>query len=453
MSQTGRANFGSKLGIVLATAGSAVGLGNIWRFPYLTGQNGGAAFIIIYIAFVVILAIPCMVGEFIIGRRGQANAVRAYDRISGGGPWKLIGVMGVLTGFIICSYYTVVSGWCLEYIYASVSGQLKGDPDYIQQFFNDFINNPWKPLVCIVLFFLMTHLIIVRGVEKGIEKASKVMMPVLFVLLLFIVVASCLLPGGGKGISFLLKPEWSAVDGSVLLAALGQAFFSLSLGMGALTTYASYFSRDTKLTNAAVQIASIDTLVAILAGLMIFPAAFSVGVSPDSGPSLVFITLPNVFQQAFSFAPALGSIVAIMFYALLALAALTSLISLHEVCTSYLHEEFHMSRHRGAIIVTSVCCVIAVFCSLSLSGKEWLTYFDKSLFDLFDFTTSQLFMPAGGFLTCLLLGWFVPKRIVKEEFTNNGTLTGRLFGVWLFLVRFVCPIGILLIFLNQFGVL
>ena len=453
MNQKDRASFGSKLGIILATAGSAVGLGNIWRFPYLTGQNGGAAFIFIYIAFVVVLAIPCMISEFIIGRRGQANAVRAYDRIAGGGPWKFIGIMGVMTGFLICSYYTVVSGWCLEYIYASAAGKLKGDPSYIQTFFTDFMSHPLKPVVCIVLFFLMTHLIIVRGVEKGIERASKLMMPALFVLLVVLVVASCLLPGAAGGIRFLLHPDWSAVDGSVMLAALGQAFFSLSLGMGALTTYASYFGRDTNLTTSAAQIASIDTFVAILSGLMIFPAAFSVGVSPDSGPSLVFITLPNVFQQAFSFMPVLGQIVAVMFYFLLALAALTSLISLHEVCTSYLHEEFRLSRSRAAVIVTSICMVIAVFCSLSFGNYPWLTFFGKSLFDLFDFATSQLLMPVGGFLTCLLMGWIVPRRIVRDEFTNGGLLRGSLFGVYLFLVRFVCPIGILLIFLNQFGIL
>ena len=220
MKQTQRASFGSMLGIILATAGSAVGLGNIWRFPYMTGQNGGAAFILIYIACVIFLAIPCMVSEFIIGRRGQANAVRSYDKIAGGGPWKLIGLMGVLTGFLICSFYSVVSGWCLEYIYASAAGHLQGDPEYTKTFFNNFVSNPWIPSVWVVVFLLATHFIIVRGVEKGIEKASKFMMPVLFVLLLVIVVASCMLPGASKGISFLLKPDWQTVNSSVLLGAL-----------------------------------------------------------------------------------------------------------------------------------------------------------------------------------------------------------------------------------------
>ena len=452
MKQTERANFGSKLGIILATAGSAVGLGNVWRFPYMTGQNGGAAFILIYMGCVLLLAIPCMVNEFIIGRRGQANAVRSYEKV-GGRPWKLIGLMGVLTGFLICSFYGVVSGWCLEYIYAAVVGQLEGDTDYVKTFYESFVSSSWKPLVWLVIFLLMTHFIIMRGVEKGIEKASKLMMPVLFVLLLVIVVASCMLPGASKGISFLLKPDWSSVNSSVFLGALGQAFFSLSLGMGCLVTYASYFNRQTDLTKSAIHISLIDTGVAILSGLMIFPAAFAVGVSPDSGPSLVFITLPNVFHEAFVAMPAVGYVVAIMFYALLSLAALTSLISLHEVCTSYLHEEFKLSRQRGATIVTSVCLVLGVLCSLSLGSCKDLQLFGLSLFNLFDYVTSQYFMPVGGFLTCLLLGWFVPKRIVKDEFTNSGTLHGHLFGAYLFLVRYVCPIAILVIFLHQFGVI
>ena len=452
MKQTERANFGSKLGIILATAGSAVGLGNVWRFPYMTGQNGGAAFILIYFACVLILAIPCMISEFIIGRRGQANAVRSFEKIGGRG-WKIIGVMGVITGFLICSFYSVVSGWCLEYIYASVAGQLEGNPDYVRTYYNAFVSSPWKPLLCLVVFLLMTHLIIVRGVERGIEKASKLMMPVLFVLLIGIVAASCMLPGASNGISYMFKPDWQSVSSGVFLSALGQAFFSLSLGMGCLVTYASYFNRQTDLTKASIQIALIDSLIAILAGLMIFPAAFAVGVSPDSGPSLVFITLPNVFREAFAAVPAVSYVVAIMFYALLTLAALTSLISLHEVCTSYLHEELHISRHRGAIIVTAICLVLGVLCSLSLGAYPEIQLFGMSLFDLFDYVTSQYLMPIGGFLTCLLLGWFVPKPISRDEFTNGGTLRGQFFTIYFFLVRYVCPIAILFIFLHQFGVL
>jgi len=451
MSQTERANFGSRLGIILATAGSAVGLGNVWRFPYMTGQNGGAVFLIIYVVCVLLLGIPCMINEFIIGRHAQANTARAYTKMAGGGAWSAVGFLGVLTGFLITGYYAVVSGWCLQYIYASAVGHLSGDAAYIAEFFNQFVCHPWKPIVWMLLFFAVTHVVIVYGVEKGIERASKLLMPTLFILLLVIVVASCLLPGAGEGISFLLKPDFSKFDGDVLLGALGQSFYSLSLAMGCICTYASYFSRKTNLGASAVQISIVDSVVAVLAGLMIFPAAFSVGVSPDSGAKLVFITLPNVFQQAFSAMPAIGYIIALSFYALLSLAALTSLISLHEVSTAFFHEELHVKRHWAALIVTLSCAVIGCFCSLSFS-QEGLSLFGMSLFDLFDFVTGQIFLPVGGFLTCLFVGWVVPRRVVLDEFTNNGTLSSRFFSLYLFSVRYVCPVCILLIFLHQLGV-
>ena len=466
MNQTERANFGTKLGIILATAGSAVGLGNVWRFPYMTGQNGGAAFILVYIACVLILGIPCMLNEFIIGRRAQANTARSYARLANGTPWRLIGLFGVFTGFLITGYYVVVSGWCLQYIYASVAGHLSGDTDYVKTYFDTFSSHPWKPIVWMLVFMLMCHFIISRGVEKGIEKGSKTMMPLLFILLVVIAVASCLLPGASKGIAFLFNPDFSKVDSDVLLGGLGQAFYSLSVGMGCLCTYASYFKRDTHLTKSAVQIVSIDSLIAILAGLMIFPAFFAIYpnapelmsdpslASQYCGPGLVFITLPSVFQQAFGGVPFLGEIVAVLFYSLLSLAALTSLMSLHEVSTAFFHEELKISRRLGATLVTILCAVIGVFCSLSFGdGREWLMIGGKSLFNWFDFLTGQIFLPTGGLLTCLFLGWYVPKSIVKDEFTNGGTLRGRFFAIYLFSVRFICPICILLIFLHQFGVI
>ncbi len=452
MKQTERANFGSRLGIILATAGSAVGLGNVWRFPTMAGENGGAAFILIYVLCVIMLGIPCMLNEFIIGRRAQANTARAYERLANGTPWRFIGYFGVFTGFLIAGYYCVVSGWCLHYVVASISGQLDGSPAAVEQHFNDFSANPWQPIVYLLVFFLITHFVIVRGVEKGIEKASKLMMPLLFILLIIIAIASCLLPNASEGISFLFSPDFSKVDSNVLLGALGQAFYSLSLGMGCLCTYASYFSRDTHLTKSAVQIVSIDTLIAILAGLMIFPAVFSVGGKTDAGASLVFITLPNVFSQAFSAVPLVGTIIALLFYLLLSVAALTSLISLHEVSTAFFHEELKISRRRGATIVTVLCSIIGVFCSLSFYNSD-ISLFGMSLFNLFDFTTGQIFLPLGGFLTCLFLGWYVPKSIVHEEFTNGGTLRGRFFGFYLFCVRFICPLCILLIFFHQLGII
>lgn len=448
-----RANFGSKLGVILATAGSAVGLGNVWRFPYMTGENGGAAFILIYIICVLLLGIPCMVSEFIIGRHGASNTARAYTKLANGTPWKFIGFMGVLTGFLITGYYAVVSGWCLQYVFSSVMGELKGDPTFVTNYFNAFSQDPIRPVFWTLVFLLIAHFVIIHGVRGGIEKASKMLMPALFILLLIIVVASCLLPGAGKGISFLFKPDFSKVDSSMFLNALGQSFYSLSIAMGCICTYASYFSRQTNLLRSAVQVSLVDSMVAILAGLMIFPAAFSVGINPDSGPSLIFITLPNVFNQAFVGFPVIGWVVSLLFYVLLSLAALTSLMSLHEVSTAFFFEELHISRKKGATIVTVTTFILGALSSLSLGKMDYLSLGDKSLFDIFDFVTGQIFLPIGGFLTCLFLGWYVPKSIVKDEFTNWGTLTGTFFSVFLFLIRFVCPLCILAIFLHQFGIL
>ena len=453
MKQTDRGSFGSKLGVVLATAGSAVGLGNVWRFPYMAGENGGAVFIIIYIACVLVLGLPCMVSEFIIGRHAASNTARAYTKLSNGTAWKWVGYLGVLTGFLITGYYGVVAGWCLQYVYASVAGQLHDSPQFFDQYFAVFSSDPWQPILWLCVFFGITHFVIIHGVRNGIERASKILMPLLFVLLLFIVVASCMLPGASAGIDFLFQPDFSKMTSDVFLGALGQSFYSLSIAMGCICTYASYFSRQTNLSNSAVQIGIIDSMVAILAGLMIFPAAASVGVRPDSGPSLIFITLPNVFEQAFVSMPIVGFFISLMFYALLALAALTSLISLHEVSTAFFQEELKTTRNRAAWIVTVTCWVVGVFCSMSLGQWSFLSIDGKSLFSLFDFVTGQIFLPIGGFLTCLFIGWFVPKQLVKDEYTNWGTLRGRLFWVYLFLVRFVCPIAIVAIFLHQFGVI
>ena len=447
-----RANFKNTLGVILATAGSAVGLGNVWRFPYMTGQNGGASYIVIYILCVLLLGIPCMISEFIIGRHSASNTARAYNKM-GNRWWGIIGMLSVSTGFLITCYYVIVSVWCLQYMYATVLGELHGDAAYFISYFSDFSSNPWKPLLWVAVFMGITHWVIIHGVRGGIERASKVLMPALFILLLVIVVASCMLPGAERGISFLLKPDFSKIDGSVCLNAMGQSFYSLSIGMGCICTYASYFSRRTNLSQSAIQISVIDCLVAILAGLMIFPAAFSVGVQPDSGPSLIYITLPNVFQQAFSAVPFVGTIVSFAFYALMSLAALTSMISLHEVSTAFFQEEMHISRKRSATIVSVSTSVIAIFCSLSLAGVDWLVIGGKSLFDWFDFVTGQLFLPIVGFFACLFIGWYVPKDIVRDEFTNWGTLRSPLYPVFLVCVRFVCPTGILLVFLNQLGII
>ena len=453
MTDTKSSGFGSKLGMVLATAGSAVGLGNVWRFPYVTGQNGGAAFIIIYIVCILLMAIPVMLCEMMIGRHGQSNAARAYGKVSGSKRWRWVGYLGVFTGTLIVGYYSVVSGWTLQYTLSSLLNDLHGTPEYFKDFFNSFIASPTKIVGWTLLLILITHLVIIRGVEGGIEKAAKVMMPVLFVLLVVLVVCSVMLPGAAKGLEFLFRPDFSKVTGETFLEAMGQAFFSLSIGMGALCTYASYFQRDTHLVRTTVQIAGIDTGVAIMSGLIIFPAAMSVGIQPDSGPSLVFVTLPNVIEQAFASVPAIGYIVSVAFYLLLFIAALTSNISVHEVGTSFVSEEFHMSRRNAARVVSLICVVVGSLCALSLCGYPWLNFFGKALFDLCDWMTANVLLTLGGLFTSILVGWVLPRKLIVEEMTNWGTLRSRYLPIFIICVRYVAPICIVLIFLHQFGVI
>ena len=454
MTKKDRGNFGSKLGVILASAGSAVGLGNIWRFPYETGNHGGAAFILIYLGCILLLGLPIMIAEFLIGRHSQANTARAYQILAPGTQWRWVGRMGVLAGFLILGYYSVVAGWTLEYIFEAVSNRFAGKtPAEFISSFQSFSSNPWRPALWLTLFLLATHFIIVKGVEKGIEKSSKIMMPTLFIIILVLVGCSVTLPGASRGIEFLLKPDFSKVDGNVFLGAMGQAFFSLSLGMGCLCTYASYFSKDTNLTRTAFSVGIIDTFVAVLAGFIIFPAAFSVGIQPDAGPSLIFITLPNVFQQAFSGIPVLAYIFSVMFYVLLALAALTSTISLHEVVTAYLHEEFNFTRGKAARLVTAGCILLGVLCSLSLGVTKDFTIFGLGMFDLFDFVTAKLMLPLGGLLISIFTGWYLDKKLVWSEITNNGTLKVPIYKLIIFILKYVAPIAISVIFINELGLL
>ena len=452
METTGRTNFGSRLGVVLATAGSAVGLGNVWRFPYMVGNDGGAAFIVVYLCCVLFLGIPGMVAEFVVGRASHTNAARAYRSLSDHPLWGITGYVGVITSMIILGFYAVVAGWCLQYLYASLTEQLQGSKEYVVEYFTTFSTSLFRPAVAAVLFILITHHIVAIGVRGGIERASKLLMPMLFIILIILVVASCLLPGAWGGITFMLKPDFSRITRGVLLDALGQAFFSLSLGTACLTTYASYFKSNTQLSKSAVNIALIDILVALLAGMVIFPAAFSVGVRPDAGPSLIFITLPNVFQQAFVHLPITGYCISVLFYALMALAALTSTISMHEIGTAFFHEELHIKRKAAAWVVTSVCSIIAILSALSMAHTECLQLQGRPLMECFDYVTAQVLMPLGSLATCLFVGWVLPKRIVAHQLTNGGTLKSGFAFVFLFVVKYICPIAIAAIFLHQFGV-
>ncbi|MBQ5912753.1 MAG: sodium-dependent transporter [Bacteroidaceae bacterium] len=442
-------NFGSRMGAIFAAAGSAVGLGNIWRFPMLVGDNGGAAFILIYIMCILLVGIPIMVGEFVIGRHTQSNMIDAFRQLAPGKWWRIIGVMGIGVAFIILSYYLVVSGWTLYYAYSSFSGALSNpDCDY-GAFFGDYVANPWLSLISAVVFMLMTHLIIIRGVQEGIEKCSKILMPMLLLIIGILVVCTFSMPGINEGLTFLLKPDFSKLNFSVILAAMGQAFYSLSVAMGCLCTYASYFNKNTRLVSSALSVSSIDTLVAILSGFIIFPAVFSVPhVEANAGPGLVFQTLPYVFNMAFGNIPILGYIFSGLFYVLLFLAALTSAISLHEAVTAYVLQNWKMSRKKASTIVSACAMTLGIFCCLSFGVLSHWTIFGLTIFDLFDTVSSNIILPLGGVLLALFVGWYLNRELVRQEITNNGEVSQRIFPIIIFLLRWVAPIAILSMFIK-----
>lgn len=431
----------------MATVGCAVGLGNIWRFPYMVGSNGGAAFLLVYILCVLFLGIPVMMTEMFLGRHTHKNTAGSFKALAPGSKWSYIGYNGVWAAFLILGFYSVVSGWTLEYIFQALSGSLEGKSAI--EFTNDFTSfstGTWRPIFWAVVFIAVTHIIIICGVDKGIERSSKVMMPLLFLILIALCIRSLTLPNASVGLDFLLRPELDKISSSVVLSAMGQAFFSLSIGMGCLITYASYFNKDVNIQNTAMQVAVLDTLVAVLAGFMIFPAVFSFGIEPTSGPSLVFITLPNVFEQM-----PFGSAWSFVFFVLLALAALTSVISLHEVVTAYVLEEYHISRKKAALFVSAGIIVLSVLCSLSLGAVKGLTFFGMTLFDLFDYVTAKIMLPLGGMFICIFVGTHIKKRVLEAEMTNNGRVRFYFFNTYAFFVKYIAPIAIGLIFINELG--
>ena len=444
-----RHNFGSKIGAVLASAGSAVGLGNVWRFPTEVGNNGGAAFIFIYLICIALIGIPVMMSEFLIGRHTHANTISAFAKLAPGKWWRIEGVAGVFVAFLILSYYIVISGWTLFYLIESVAGRLQAGRNY-SDVFNNFVSDPWLPVLTGTAFMGLTHFIISRGVQSGIERFSKVMMPMLLFIIGILVVCSFSMPGSSEGLRFLLKPDLSKLTASVILSAVGQAFYSLSLAMGCLCTYASYFRADANLPKTAAGVSIIDTLVAILSGFIIFPAVFSVEeVSVDAGPGLVFITLPSVFNIAFEHVAWLGYIFSGFFYLLLLLAALTSAMSLHESVTAYVLEAFSISRRKAATAVSVSCMLLGVLCSLSFGILGDVKLFGMNVFELFDYTSSKIILPIGGIIICLFTGWYLDRRLVESELTNNGRLRFRLFRLYYFIIRYVAPLAIAAVFLQE----
>ncbi len=445
MAKSQRINFSSKMAVVAAAAGSAVGLGNIWRFSYELGQSGGAAFLIIYLFFVVVIGMPLMMSEFVIGRMGQGNAVGAFKKIASGKSWWLIGVMGVLTAFFIMGFYSVISGWTLEYIYQAVSNQFANkDTATLSQAFTEFSSDTIRPLFWMVIFMIIAATIIILGVKDGIEKSTKFLMPLLLIIIIILGIRSITLPGGAVGLKYLFQPDFTKITPSVVLSAMGQAFFSLSLGMGCMITYGSYINVKNHLSHTVFEVTALDTLVSVLAAIAIFPAVFAMGINPAQGPELVFITLPNVFAQI----PG-GYIWSILFFILLCVAALTSAISLMEVVVAYLVEELKIKRIKATILVSVVIMLLGVLASLSFGIWKDVHIFGMNFFDLFDNITSKVLMPIGGLMISIFTGWFLSKKRIKEEMSSYGKFSTPYFRAFIFLVKYIAPLCILLVILHQ----
>ena len=443
MKTENRGNFASKIGVLLATVGTAVGLGNVWRFPYVVGENGGGAFLLVYVLALLLLGIPGVIAEFIVGRHSQANAVDSFKKLAPKTKWHWIGYSGVLAGFLIMGYYAVVVGWTLEYLMQACMGSLSGlTTEQYGQMFDQFASHPYLPLIWMVIVMFVSHFVVSKGVSGGIEKASNILMPIFFLILLVMMVNSFFLPAASEGLTFLFKPDLSKLTPVSVLTAMGQTFFSLSLGMGCLITYSSYFKKDVKLPKTAAQVVSIDAMVAVISAVVIFPAVFSFGMQPEQGPSLVFKVLPNVFQQM-----PVGILWAILFYALLFIAALTSLISLHEVVTAYLYENTSMSRKKSSFLVAALVCVLGVFASLSFGKLSSLTIFGKTIFDALDFFTASILLPVGGFFISIFVGWFLDKRIVATELRIKHPKAHLFIKGYIYMMRFFVPACIFAVFL------
>ncbi|MBN2774942.1 MAG: sodium-dependent transporter, partial [Prolixibacteraceae bacterium] len=437
---SGRDSFGSKFGVIAAAAGSAVGLGNIWRFPLVTAQNGGGAFLLIYIGFILFIGIPVMLSEFSIGRKAQLNAFGSFKKLAPRTPWFMVGFLGILTAFAILAFYSTVAGWTLEYLVQSISGKLMHVND-MEQNFSDFSTNVYRPLIWQMVFMLLTAVVVYAGIKKGIEQFTKILMPVLVILILLVVIRSVTLSGAGEGIKYLFVPKWEAVTFKTVLMALGQAAFSLSIGMGTLITYGSYIQKNNNLLGTSSQVALADTAIAILASLMVIPAVFAFSTTDISemspGPGLVFEVLPNVFKAM----PG-GVIFAAVFFFLLAVAALTSTISVLEVVVAYLKEELKMSRGKATLIGAVSISVLGVFATLSFSSMSDVTILGQTVFGLLNYASANIMLTFGALLIVIFVGWKMGKSGFINEISNQGTLKSIFFKAVFFIIRYIAPVAI-----------
>ncbi len=432
MSENKRASFGGKLSVILVAAGSAIGLGALWRFPYIAGKHGGAAFLLVFLLSVLVVGIPAMLAEFAIGRKTRQNAVGAFRTISR--RWSWLGYCGVLCALFISGYYYLIAGWSLEYLVNSATGQLYSSSLSFTEQFNEF-QGSYRPLIYGIIFILMTYFIVSRGVEKGIEKASNVMMPMLFVILIVMAVRVAFMPGAAEGYRFFLSCDFAeAFKPETIMMAIGQAFFSLSVGMGCMVTYASYFKKNNNLVSTSLNVSLLTLLVSILAGLVIFPAVFSAGIAPSEGASLAFVTLPEIFNGM-----PFASLWSTIFFILVMLASLTSTISFNEVLTAYFAEEFKLSRRAAAITTMGLSVALSVLTFSKLFGVDYLDVFDK--------LTANVMMPLGAMFTCILVGWFLERGFMKNELTNNETINRYVAPIIIFMLRYITPLLIFYIFI------
>lgn len=435
-----RDSFSSKFGVIAVAAGSAVGLGNVWRFPYIAGEGGGSAFLFLYICFVLLLGIPIVVAEFAIGRRGHANASTSFRNIAPGTKWHLVGLLGILAAFVILAYYSTIAGWTLEYMAQSFSIGMPDSPLKNPNYFADFVAQPFRPVFLQILFMVITAVIVVFGVSKGIEKMSKILMPLLLLLVIAMSVRAATLDGGMDGVKFLLKPDFSKVTGQTFLNAMGQAFFSLSIGMGVMITYGSYIQKKENLLYTAGQIALADTVIALLSGIMVIGSAFAFGIKPDQGSSLVFVTLPNIFQNMF-----MGNVFSFIFFLLLAIAALTTTISMFEAVVAYAHEHFKLSRRKASVVCTLLILAVGIPITLSQGELGGLKILGRNLFDFFDFVASNIMLPLGALFVTLFAGWLHGHQGFRDELTSGGTVNRLTYPIIEGLIRFVAPVFIVII--------
>ena len=446
--------FASKIGLIAATVGSAVGLGNIWRFPAETQESGGAAFLIIYIGCIFILGIPVMLSEFVLGRSGQSDAVGSLRNIGAGKGWQTVGAWAILASYLILSFYMVVSGWALEYFMQSVSGNLfpaEGSTLELGSHFtnkmNEFITDSYSPLISTFIIIGLNIAILIAGVQKGIERLSNIAMPILFIILVILLGVSLSLPGAVDGVSFFLKPDFSKVSTATFINAIGQAFFSLSLGMGVLITYASYFPKSTKLTKTAFTVSMLDLFVSVMMGLIIFPAVTSFGLAGESlrGATLVFVTLPEVFANM----PA-TQLWSTLFFLLLTIAAVTSTVSIAEVSIAFICEHFKVKRWKSVLIVLIPLLALSSVCSLSMGSWSHITIFGLNIFDFIDTVATNIMLPIGSIFLCIYMGWRVPSKLFLNQLSNDGKLQSSFYIIAIFIVRYIAPILIASVLISTF---